>query len=186
MAPRTGRVGATVSAEGWAEAESLLAKLPLLIRGTELGKSMKAGARVTVKRAKQLVPPPGYPGDKTKKKPELTPLRDTIDHILRNYQGGYVLGIIIGPVYKPKGGGNHGHLVELGHRIAAPKTGSLPLLADSDKKTPGKSKYGRGTGVHMGDVEPHPFMKPAWEDTKGQFEPKILASLRKSIVKHGG
>lgn len=183
----SGRVTVKISDAGWKEADTLLSQLPISIRGKELGRAMNAGGRLVIRRAKQLVPKPGYPGDKTRRDPELTPLRDTIVSVLRNYRGGAVMGLVIGPYYAQHGGGNHGHNVELGHRIGKAKTGSLAPIAGGKRKTAASNKkYGTGTGQHIGNVPPHPFMAPAWVETKDKFEPVIMDSLRRSIMRTGG
>lgn len=55
--------------------------------------------------SKQLVPKPGYPGDK----PDLKPLRDTITVGIRSYEENAVWYGVVGPQYPA---GAHGHLVE--------------------------------------------------------------------------
>jgi len=100
------KISTTVS--GADAAENILIKLP-----TELNRQMRKAFRsmgnVVVRRARQLVPPPGYPGDK----PELTPLRDTLKVEVKE---GRQLFAVIGPK-AGAGGGPHGHLVEFGHSI---------------------------------------------------------------------
>jgi hypothetical protein len=87
--------------------EDLLARLPYELRGKYLVAGIRAGLSAVKKRAKQLVPEPGYPGDK----PGLKPLRDTIGSAVREY-GDVVVGVV-GPEYPA---GAHGHLVEHGHK----------------------------------------------------------------------
>jgi len=188
MAAPSGRVTIKISDAGWKEAAALMSQLPAVIRGQELMRALNTASRMVIRRAKQLVPPPGYPGDKTRKKPQLTPLRDTITYVMRKYQGGLVMGNVIGPYYTPfGGGGNHGHLVELGHRIAAPGTGTLTPLPHSKRTTAPHGKFGAGgMGIHRGNVPPNPFMAPAWAETKHKYEPQLMKSLQRSIKRAGG
>ena len=65
---------ASVQLSGFAEVDKQLAQLPIELRGKSLKDAMKKAAKVIADRARVLVPPPGYPGDK----PGFKPLRDTI------------------------------------------------------------------------------------------------------------
>lgn len=107
------RIKVSISAEGWADASALMEKLPIAVRGKELQSAMRKGLGLVRTRARQLVPKPGYPGDK----PGLKPLRDTIGVVMRKYKGGAIIAGVVGPEYPA---GAHGHLVEHGHRT---KTG---------------------------------------------------------------
>jgi len=69
----------------------------------ELKKGLRKAGLLVARRARQLVPQPGYPGDK----PELKPLRDTIGVEVK--EGDVTLYAVIGP-QRPAGA--HGHLVE--------------------------------------------------------------------------
>lgn len=98
---------ATIKLENFEKVDRQLGQLAIEIRGRALQSGLRTAGRVVVKRAKQLVPPPGYPGDK----PDLKPLRDTIGVELRNYAT--VAVAVIGP---KRPAGAHGHLVEESHR----------------------------------------------------------------------
>lgn len=99
-----GRDVVTVSESG--DLDGLLARLPIEVRRVSLKKAMRAAASVVVRRAKQPVARPGYPGDKA----DLKPLRDTIGAVVRDYEE-YVVAVV-GPQHPA---GAHGHLVEYGH-----------------------------------------------------------------------
>lgn len=174
MIPST-QIKVRVSMETWDKADALLGRLPILVRGSELSKALTKGGSVVVRRARQLVTPPGYPGDKPDKKP----LRDTISTVIRQYKNGMFV-LVIGPQYPA---GAHGHLVEFGHRIAS--GGTLTPLANRPRRTAPKSKLpGRtGKGITVGIVPPHPFMEPAFQDTKDQIEPLIISALQKAVAK---
>jgi hypothetical protein len=68
--------------------------------------ALKAAGTIVVKRAQDLCPKPGYPGDDPTKKP----LRDSIGMEVRVYD--HAIVIVIGPEYPA---GAHGHLIEFGH-----------------------------------------------------------------------
>lgn len=175
---KSARVKVDVSAEGWAQADKELAQLPILVRGIELEKAMRKGVNLVARRARQLAPPPGYPGDKPDKKA----LRDTIGTVLRRFRGGAVIGAIVGPEYHA---GAHGHLVEFGtkpHTIVAKKK---KVLANRElANTLAFDVFGRKVN-HPG-AKPNPFMEPAFNDVKGQIEPTIIAALQKAVKKHSG
>lgn len=80
-------------------------------------------------------------------------LKRSIGHRVRRY-GGFFL-IVVGPTW-PQGA--HGHLVEYGHRISRTKlaTGFLAGI--------------RNRGKVLGQVPPHPFAWPAFNQTRGQVE----------------
>lgn len=86
----------------------LLSKFELADRGLGLSKALRKAANVVAKRAKELCPKPGYPGDDPSKKP----LRDTIGVVVREYMTAIV--IYVGPQYPA---GAHGHLIEFGHHL---------------------------------------------------------------------
>jgi hypothetical protein len=67
----------------------------------------KAGV-IPQRRAKELCPKPGYPGDD----PEKKPLVDTIG--VKVWVGDYTIVCYVGPQYPA---GAHGHLIEFGHRL---------------------------------------------------------------------
>jgi HK97 gp10 family phage protein len=88
------------------EANNLLQDLPSVDRLLEVKAALKKAAKIVERRAKELCPKPGYPGDKKDKKP----LRDTIGTVVRTYSKAIV--VVVGPQHPA---GAHGHLVEFGH-----------------------------------------------------------------------
>lgn len=85
---------------------SLLETLAGADRILGLSRALKKGGGVVVKRAIQLCPKPGYPGDD----PIMKPLNQTIKAVVRTYEN--VIVLYAGPQYPA---GAHGHLVEFGH-----------------------------------------------------------------------
>lgn len=177
---KPGSAQVSVQITGWKEIGEQLERLPIEARGIELEKAVRKGLNRIKKRARELVPPPGYPGDK----PGLKPLRDTIGTVLRRYKGGVVIAGVVGPEYPA---GAHGHLVEHGHRIAVRGTGTLMPKPWSKRKSPPKSKIGRsGQGVVGGMVKPRPFMAPAVADVAPQIETDIVSALSNAANKASG
>jgi hypothetical protein len=82
-------------------------------------------------------------------------LKASIGLVMRRYKNGVLA--VIGPVRGRGHGGaepaNYAHLVEYGHRVAHAKTGKLKRRASRD--------------LADGDVQARPFMRPAFEATKG-------------------
>ena len=97
-----------VKLEGFDAVDRAFSKIPIEIRGSSLKAGLRKGGNKVKSRAKQLVPPPGYPGDK----PELEALKDTISVEIRDYDNAMVA--VTGP---KRPAGHHGHLVEHGHMI---------------------------------------------------------------------
>jgi HK97 gp10 family phage protein len=157
---KTGSARVGVQITGWNEIGAQLERLPIEVRGTELEKAVRKGINRIKTRARQLVPPPGYPGDKPDKKA----LRDTIGVVLRRYKGGAVIAGVAGPEYPA---GAHGHLVEAG---TAPHTIT--------------SKMGK-TWQHPGS-KPHQFMAPAVADVAPSIESDIVNALVKAANKAAG
>ena len=116
---KSGSSRVSVQITGWKEIGAQLERLPIEVRGPELEKAIRKSLNRIKTRAKQLVPPPGYPGDKPGKKP----LRDTIGVVLRRYKGGAVIAGVVGPEYPA---GAHGHLVEHGTAPHGKHPGSKP------------------------------------------------------------
>ncbi len=105
--PKTGRFasGSVIETQGFTEAEAMLLEVPHKTNQA-LKKALRKAGQHVVKRAKQLVPRPGYPGDK----PDLKPLRDTIGVEVKQ---GETIYAVVGP---KRPAGAHGHLVEGGAR----------------------------------------------------------------------
>lgn len=96
----------STSVSGVEAADRLAKSAPVILRD-EVRKALRKAGQVVIKRAKQLVPPPGYPGDK----PGLKPLRDTIGQEIKDGRTTYFT--VVGPKYPA---GAHGYLVEVPHQ----------------------------------------------------------------------
>ena len=131
-------VKVSTSISGFRAGENVLIKAPELV-SRETRKALRRAGAVVVRRAKQLVPPPGYPGDK----PELKPLRDTIGVEVK--QGRRALYAVVGP---KRPAGSHGHLVEgttsVRHFARGKPTGVIlkktPFLEPASKQTFSKQR----------------------------------------------
>ena len=74
-----------------AAAEQQLARLSVFDRSKALHTALKRAGGVVAKRVRQILPAPGYPGDK----PGLTPLRKTIATRVKAYDKATV--VMVGP-----------------------------------------------------------------------------------------
>lgn len=172
-----------VSIKNWANIDSQLSQLPIAVRGTELEKAIRKGIGMVSKRAKQLVPPPGYPGDK----PGLKPLRETLGTVLRRYKNGMIIAGVAGPEYPA---GAHGHLVEHGTAPHAITTTKKTLIDKGGKNFVMLNALSGGiplgkTVDHPG-AKSHPYMEPAAAESEPQIEGTIIAALQKAASKKYG
>lgn len=103
--------GIFIDPKSIADADALLRAIDQHARGRAMTKVLKDAGNVLIKQLKEVLPKPGYPGDK----PDLKPLRDTVASKVKNYQGGFYKVLIVGYEWPV---GNHGNLVEKGHDIA--------------------------------------------------------------------
>jgi hypothetical protein len=154
----------SVKIEGFEEADKLLGKIADPERRNQafVG-GLKAASQLVVSRAKELVPAPGYPGDK----PGLKALRNTLGHIVKQYTSAFVA--IIGP-QRPAGA--HGHLVEGGTRPHVIKSRLHKALAFRSIM--------RKEINHPG-ARPKPFLSPAATDTRPQQEAAIIEGINKLV-----
>jgi hypothetical protein len=97
---------------------------------------VRKAATVVKQRNFEMLPKPGYPGDR----PKLKALRDTITVKTAEYVAGNGRTMVFGLVGYAWGAGSHGHPVEHGHRIATRKTGKLtrPSATERFKSHTGK------------------------------------------------
>lgn len=117
---------------GLDEADALLGKVALAMRGPALKTAMRKSLKPGVARAKQLCP---KGGPRVGKKAGKKHLADTITSAVRDY--GEVIVGVAGAAYPA---GAHAHLVEFGHDVVR-------------------------DGKVVGRAAPHPFMRPAVEQT---------------------
>lgn len=84
-----------------------LAKLSIIQRSPVLKRGLRAAGAIVKKRYRDLIPPPGYAGDK----PGLKPLRQTVSDKFIEYPSGRLVEVV-GAAYPA---GAHAHLLEEGH-----------------------------------------------------------------------
>lgn len=161
-----------VSEEFFREVDQQLARMEIIARSKLLEAGVRKGLNLVKTRVRQILPKPGYPGDK----PELRPLRDTVGTTVKVYRDRYLTGVV---GYRWDGG-QHGHIVEHGHRIASGGT-----LVNSKRKTPPKSKVTglRGTGRVTGFVRGRYYLKRAVESLGSQIEATMVESIREAVAK---
>lgn len=144
---------AAVQLTGFTEVDKQLAQLPIELRGKTLKDAMKLAAKAIVTRAKMLVPPPGYPGDK----PNVRSLLASIKPASRSGQD-TTTGLV-------RAHGQHSHLVEgayfkdgqwinidVKHKSHGQATGTIlkktPFIQDAEQQTRGQQKTAIVNGVH--------------------------------------
>jgi len=152
---------ASVTLSGFTEVDKQLAQLPIELRGKTLKAAMKKAAQVIASRARVLVPPPGYPGDK----PGFKPLRETIVA-----KGSSSRDTTTGQV---RAAGQHSHLVEGAYF----KNGQW---INVDVR---HTSHGQKTGTILAK---HPFIQPAEEHTKSAQEAAIRAGVAAAVKKATG
>lgn len=136
-------------------ASQLLKTVDDKIRREGLMEAFTKASEIVVASAKREVPQPGYPGDKSGKKP----LRETIGFVIRDYSSGTMVAVI-GPQYPA---GAHGHLVHDGHEIWLPK----PAHTEGADAV----RTGRRT-------EADPFLERAGDNTAGEQQRVIVSTLQ--------
>jgi hypothetical protein len=147
-----------------------LGVLPSRIERRVIGNAARAAMRPFITAAKRNARKLGR-GKETRASKQARRARDeyrlaeTIGQVTRTYAGAKV--IVAGPMYTGYGAkGRVGHLVEEGHEIKLPRRGIWKYLL----------KHRAG-----GRVRPYPFMKPAWDATKGRARQVLVAKLRSGI-----
>jgi len=139
-------VGISIDPRSIRAADNLLKAIEESARGAAIGRVMRSAGQVVRDRVREVLPRPGYPGDK----PELKPLRDTVAVKVKNYQGGFYKVLIVGYALPA---GAHGHLVEFGHDMAAntfwngSKFVSVRSTQETGERVEGKFYF--QTGVQM-------------------------------------
>lgn len=148
---------AQVILTGFDEVERQLAKFPIELRGTVIKAGLRKGGRKLINRAKEIVPPPGYPGDD----PELKPLRETLAVEIRDGKVGPYA--VCGPKYPA---GAHGHFV----------------AGESSGRNVDVRHHSRGkpTGVILKKT---PFMSNALKDTQDQIDAAVRSGIDAAIKK---
>jgi hypothetical protein len=87
-----------------------------------------------------------------------------------------------------KGGKKHdpffiGHLVEFGHRIAVGRSGGGEKGVRFERRNKRGAIYRAGTATSGGMVKPRPFLKPAVEANKGEFNKQMVDKITAVITK---
>jgi hypothetical protein len=139
----------------WDAADALLAKIDVAVRGKTVDKGLRKIGNQVKSQTKSILPKPGYPGDK----PGLKPLRETLKVKVVNYRDGAVKVMVVGYTYsRTKGeGGNHGHLLEGGHK---------------------KVLWGRRTDEM---VQPYEYMIQVVETNKAQHQVNFVATVAQAV-----
>lgn len=147
-----------------------LSQFEIIGRSKVLDAGIRKGLNLVKSRVRDILPKPGYPGDK----PGLKPLRDTVSVRIRRYQNDrYVVGM----VGYEWGAGSHGHVVEHGHRIASGGT-----LIDPNRTTPRGRGSGRGLGRVIGFVPGRYYLQRAVQSLGNQIEGVIVDAIDAAIV----
>lgn len=147
----------TVELIGADEAEELMSKLPIEIRGKKMVAAMRSSGNIVKKEMKRRVPK-GNPDHK----PHLKALRDTLAVKVKQHDKGIYM--IAGAQYPA---GAHTHLVEKGHEVVV-------------NRGPNK---GLRTGMF---AAPKEFVAPAIDTTKTQARQVLLDRMEKIIMEAGG
>lgn len=163
---------------GTEDLDKRLAALERVSRMPVLKRGLRAAGEAPKRRLRQILPKPGYPGDK----PELKPLRDAIGNKTVEYQNWAVLVQIVGYEW---GTGSHGHMVEEGHEMV---TGGTSPKPGKGRKTARKSKRPgqRGDGRVVGFVAGKHYLQQAFDSTKAEQSEAIQDAINTAIAAAGG
>lgn len=129
-----------------AGAMELVQRIEASLKAGVLSKAARNAGEIVEADARPRITAPGYQGDKA----GLTPLRDALDTVVREYSNAVVA--IVGTAW-PEGA--HGHLVEFGHELVK-------------------------NGVTIGFVAPHPWLRPAIESTEAAQNAAVFDTLQKA------
>jgi len=139
--------------------DQLLAQLEIGLRTSTLRKALRAGGTRVARRARQLCPRSSATGSAeywsqttAATRAGVKSLADTIGVVVREY--GHTWVVVVGPQYPA---GALGHLVEYGHAEVL---------------------WGQPTGRR---VPPHPFLRPAADETVEEVNGAIISTLRGAI-----
>lgn len=153
-----------------------LAELAIISRSKTIRDGLRAAGNVVKKRLREIVPKPGYPGDK----PGLKPLRDTVAVKVTEYDRATVA--TVGYQHDT---GAHGHLLEEGWRVA--HGGTLKPLATSKRKVAPLAKDGRrGKGSVVGIVQGRHYVQRAADATQIESNAAIEDAVQAAIAKATG
>lgn len=139
----------------WDAADKLLSKVDMAVRGKAVDQGLRKIGNSVKSQTRSILPKPGYPGDK----PGLRPLRETLKVKIINYKDGAVKVMVVGYTYSrtPGQGGNHGHLLEGGHK---------------------KVLWGRRTDEM---VQPYEYIIKVVESNKPQHQSNFLVTIQQAV-----
>lgn len=138
------------------QANKLLDQIDEMVRGPAITQVMR-GIGLQIRRdVRESLPKPGYPGDK----PELKPLRDTLNVKVKNYQGGSTKVMVVGYAWPT---GAHGQPLEAGHE-----------------------KYLWGELIEGSPVDPHPYMAEVVLLTRNTQSQQLIDGARRALEKIKG
>ncbi|UZS00265.1 HK97-gp10 family putative phage morphogenesis protein [Chondrinema litorale] len=83
-------------------------------------------------------------------------------------------GLWVGPRVKGQSKGYHAHLVEFGTEDRTPKKGRFLVFEYNGVLVFAKRTEG---------MKPNPFMRPAWEQTKGQVEAGVIDNIEQVFLR---
>jgi len=159
-----------ISDEWFKQVEDQLVALGNIADNPIVKGGMLAALKATAVKLFQLLPKPGYPGDK----PGLKALRDTIEEVVKKYGAKEQVGVLVGLVGFAWGAGSHGHIVEEGHRIA--KGGKLRGYSFKNPTKPAAP-----SGVVAGFVEGKHYLQKAAELTNNEREDILSSAINRAI-----
>lgn len=163
----------TADIAGFAQLDSELKRLESLGKTAAVKRGARAAGNAVLQRLNQNLPKPGYPGDTD----ETQSLRDHTATRVLSYQDGRYIVVIVGA--KVEAGGQHFHLVELGHDIVVGGTSPTP---GTGRKTPRKAVSGfRGTGRVVGRVAGRFYLVHAAQATEAAQKDAIDGGFREAI-----
>lgn len=141
-------------------------RLPVLKRG------LRSAGKVVEQRTQQILPQPGYPGDKE----GLKPLRDTLGTKVGEYRDGRFVVATTGYEW---GAGSHGHMVEHGHKMVVGGTAPQP---GKGRKLARKAASGfRGTGRVVGFVKGKHYLEMASQASRAEQDAAIQSAIKQAF-----
>lgn len=143
--------GVKMELTGYDELMAKLDKIETTLADKIRGQMVAAAGEIVIAKAKTLV----RHGD-PRHHPEAKQLADTIGMVVRDYKQRSLA--VVGPEYPA---GAHGHLLEFGHDIVPRGEGKVKGAS----RAAGAKKKG---GITTGRARPFPFLRPAFDSTKGQ------------------
>lgn len=157
-------VSVSVSVEGGAEVDRMLGLLPITLRDKTLQRAMRKAAEAGRKKAKARAPKGnGVGGDS-----RFPDLGKSVKS--KTWAKGTVVVGIVGTAPEAV----QAHLVEKGHRMVV--GGTVPSGKNNRiRKATDPDKTGKGTVI--GDVAPHPWFRPSYDEAAPEIEQILLDEL---------